>query len=278
MQDSSKNVQKNYFFKCFIFFMAITPPTSWWRHQMETFSALLALCVGNSPVTGEFPVQRPVTRSFGVVFDLRLNKRLSKQSWGWWFEKQSRPWWRHRNGYVILTTLRKISFFMMLKGPFMPIQSIVLNVWVWNVHFRSKASQLSLIRCNVFFILTISVSRVGGQSGGFTACGWLTKWVFAIWPMETFLILCYSFCKNLSDDSTSAMWKHHLIYWQRLYWNLAIKVIISMNNNFTCSDTPPMFLKTPGRATIASNSQNTSISPTVNERYNDIEHIFQYLI
>ena len=41
-------------------------------------SALLALCVGNSPVTGEFPPQRPVTRSFDVFFDLRLNKRLSK--------------------------------------------------------------------------------------------------------------------------------------------------------------------------------------------------------
>ena len=45
---------------------------------METFSALLALCAGNSPVTGELPTQRPVTRSFNVFFDLRLNKRLSK--------------------------------------------------------------------------------------------------------------------------------------------------------------------------------------------------------
>ena len=59
---------------------------SWLRHQMETFSALLALCVGNSPVTGEFPSQRPVTGSFGDFSDLRLNKRLSKQSWGWWFK------------------------------------------------------------------------------------------------------------------------------------------------------------------------------------------------
>ena len=42
---------------------------TWWRHQMETFSALLALCAGNSPVTGEFPSQRPVTRSFYVFFD-----------------------------------------------------------------------------------------------------------------------------------------------------------------------------------------------------------------
>ena len=52
----------------------------WWRHQMETFSALLAFCAENSPVTGEFPSQRPVTRSFHVFFDMRLNKRMSKQS------------------------------------------------------------------------------------------------------------------------------------------------------------------------------------------------------
>ena len=54
--------------------------TAWWRHQMEAFSALLAICAGNSPVPGEFPTQRPVTRIFDVFFDLRLNKRLSKQS------------------------------------------------------------------------------------------------------------------------------------------------------------------------------------------------------
>ena len=64
---------------------------------METFSAELAICAGNSPVPGEFPTQRPATRSFDVYFDLRPNKRLSKQSWGWWFETQSRPLWRHRN-------------------------------------------------------------------------------------------------------------------------------------------------------------------------------------
>ena len=52
---------------------------SWWRHQMETFSALLAICAGKSPVTGEFRAQRPVTRIIDVSFHLRLNKRLSKQ-------------------------------------------------------------------------------------------------------------------------------------------------------------------------------------------------------
>ena len=56
---------------------------TWWCHQMETFSALLALCVGNSLVTGEFSLQRPVTGSFDVFFDLHPNKQLSKQSWDW---------------------------------------------------------------------------------------------------------------------------------------------------------------------------------------------------
>ena len=73
---------------------------SWWRHQMGTFSALLAICAGNSPVPGEFPTQRPVTRSFDFNFDLCPNKRLSKQSWGWWFETLSHPLWRHCNGSI----------------------------------------------------------------------------------------------------------------------------------------------------------------------------------
>ena len=67
-------------------------------------------CAGNSPVPGEFHTQRPVTRSFDVFFDMRLNKRLSKQSWGLWFETLSRPLWRHRNdtadfgGYILIVS------------------------------------------------------------------------------------------------------------------------------------------------------------------------------
>ena len=55
------------------------------------------LCAGNSPVNGEFPAQRPVTRSFDVFFDMHLIKRLSKHSRGWWFETLSLPLWRHCN-------------------------------------------------------------------------------------------------------------------------------------------------------------------------------------
>ena len=58
-------ISPGFFFKLnFIFF----PNCPWWRHQIETFSALLATL----PVTGEFFAQRPVTRSFDVLFDLRL--------------------------------------------------------------------------------------------------------------------------------------------------------------------------------------------------------------
>ena len=49
------------------------------------------------PGIHRFPTQRPVTRSFDVFFDLRLNKRLSKQPWGWWFETPSWSLWRHFN-------------------------------------------------------------------------------------------------------------------------------------------------------------------------------------
>ena len=77
---------------------------------METFSALLAICAGNSPVPGEFPAQRPVTRSFDVIFDLRLNKPLSKQSWGWWFETLSPPLWRQSNE-VWIRYMRYVMIF-----------------------------------------------------------------------------------------------------------------------------------------------------------------------
>ena len=70
---------------------------TWWRHQMWTFSALLAIRAGDSSVTGEVPAQRPVTQSFDVFVDLRLNTRLRKQSWGWRFETLSHQLWRHCN-------------------------------------------------------------------------------------------------------------------------------------------------------------------------------------
>ena len=110
---------------------------SWWGHQMETFSALLAICAGNSPVHGEFPAQRPVTRSFDVFFDLRLNKRLSKQSWGWWFETLSRPLWRHCNDYMY------ICHDIMEQA----LVSIIACCWIEGKASFTPVIALSITRC-----------------------------------------------------------------------------------------------------------------------------------
>ena len=64
---------------------------------LETLGRLSALRPGNSPMTGKFPAQRPVTRSFNVFFDLRLNQHLSKQWRRRWFETPSGSLWRYCN-------------------------------------------------------------------------------------------------------------------------------------------------------------------------------------
>ena len=71
---------------------------SWWCHQMEIFSALLALCDGNSTGISRLPPQRPV--GFAVFFDLRMETLLSKQSRRWWFETPSRSLWRHCSVFI----------------------------------------------------------------------------------------------------------------------------------------------------------------------------------
>ena len=73
---------------------------SWFSHddviKWKHFPRRWPLC-GKFTGPGEFPAQRPATRSFDVFFDLRLNTRLSKQPWGWWFETPAWSLWRHRN-------------------------------------------------------------------------------------------------------------------------------------------------------------------------------------
>ena len=87
-------------------------------------------CAGNSPVTGEFSSQRPVTRSFDIFFDLRLNKRLSKQLRHRWFETPSCLSWRHCNALLIsLKLCWKIDF---------------IQQWCWEwSHQRRIVQQLS---------------------------------------------------------------------------------------------------------------------------------------
>ena len=77
----------------------------WWRHRMETFTALLALCAGNSLPTGIFPSPKPVTRNFSVLFDVRPNKRLCKQSRRRCSETPSRSLWFYCNDRILVEAL-----------------------------------------------------------------------------------------------------------------------------------------------------------------------------
>ena len=93
----------------------------------DIFRVTRPLC-GNSPVTGEFPTQRPVTRSLSVFFGLSLNKRLNKQSRGWWFETPPRSLWRHcdvRSNWM--------EFYATASSPFLSrINNIYLERFSYN--------------------------------------------------------------------------------------------------------------------------------------------------
>ena len=142
-----------------------SPLRTWWRHQMDTFSAFLAICAGNSPVPGEFPTQRPVTRSFDVYFDQRPNKRLSKQSWGWWFKTPSRPFWRHRNVSVRLPCVTA-AFQMLRPCKQKPITEIFICLLSRSVAEQADTTKyiaalylsLYLVCFVILFILQCSVA------------------------------------------------------------------------------------------------------------------------
>ena len=70
-----------------------------WKKKIRVTSPLCGEFTG----PGEFPSQRPLKRNFDIFFNLRLNKRLSKQPWGWWFETLSSLWRRHYDAIVIMT-------------------------------------------------------------------------------------------------------------------------------------------------------------------------------
>ena len=107
---------------------------------METFSALLVFVRGNSPVTGEFPARRPMTRGFDIFFNLCLNKRLSKQSWGWWFETPSGSLWCHFNVLIffgLLWTFMSTQRGLWFKRPFPRTESSAKPSCSWLKHITN---------------------------------------------------------------------------------------------------------------------------------------------
>ena len=101
---------------------------------------------------GEFPTQRPVTRSFDVLFDLHLNKRLSKQPWGWWFETPSWSLWRQRNVSHASNTTFMSSIKVINKIPYSGTFCVSipdkLNCTTFCVSIRSLKMNSTLINDN----------------------------------------------------------------------------------------------------------------------------------
>ena len=160
---------------------------TWWRHQMETFSALLAICAGNSPVTGEFLAQRPVTQKLWCFFDLRLNKRLSKQSRGWWFETPSCPLWRHRNErrHILKST----------QNIFVPLRYCLPNT-VWRIAmFWIHIIFIHYVRCWFSFESQFRAAILGVQSCTseydviFVYCGSILWFVLLIQTLLAYLCI-----------------------------------------------------------------------------------------
>ena len=143
---------------------------------METFSALLAISAGNSPVTGEFPTQRPVTRGFDVFFDLRPNERLSKQSWGWWLETLSIPLWRHRNALTESLRPRLMSLLLFCCTDLVSVEA--RNTWI--SHYNGPISSTPRLHVGLFSVpnpsIKTRISKFCKRSAGKTPRS-LYQWV-----------------------------------------------------------------------------------------------------
>ena len=104
---------------------------SWWRHQMETFSALLALCAGNSPVTGEFPAQSPVTRSFDVSL-------ICASIHGWANNRKAGNLRCHRAHYDVTVSSADCTFRHASFPRILDFQQVFAN----NTTFSKRLSRL----------------------------------------------------------------------------------------------------------------------------------------
>ena len=125
------------------------------------------LCPGNSPVTDEFPSQRPVTRNFDLFFDLHLNKRLNKQSLGWWFETLCAhydvaviEWWDH--GKPSLVTMSVVTAWGHRSAWQQRLPAVMASSQFSCLVIANKLGHFHLISMTIFIT---HMSR-------YTCCGW----------------------------------------------------------------------------------------------------------
>ena len=131
----------------------------------DIFRVTGPLC-GEFTSPGEFHAQRPVTRSFDVFFDLRLNKRLSKQPWGWWFEMSSCSLWSYCNDHAKFATGRQIAVWrikQIAKGA--PVIWLCTSLWWQHLVLGS------LINNNIHWPISFPLKKQYEQPGNCTlAC------------------------------------------------------------------------------------------------------------
>ena len=122
-------------------------PYSWFWSQIHMFVLLMYaiyMMMSSNGNIFRWPFVRnsPVTLRFDVFLDLRLNKRLSKQPWGWWFETPSRTLWRHRNGHLyIRSSIQPGCRWKLALASWNRLISLkCVSPWKWN---RSRNYQLA---------------------------------------------------------------------------------------------------------------------------------------
>ena len=106
----------------------------WWRHQMETYSALLVICAGNLPVPDEFCVQRPVTRSLvSSLIYARIN--------GWVNNREAGDLKRHRAHYDVIVMRNKIMYVVPWWTVYKHTRMLIWCLFPSLLHNSSKKHQ-----------------------------------------------------------------------------------------------------------------------------------------
>ena len=144
--------------QCFMDCLTIVIHIRKWRFMMTSsngniFRVTGPLC-GEFTGPGEFPTQRPVTWRFDVFFDLHLNKRLSKQPWGWWFDTLSWSLWRHCNVIAWIVMVMSWRLFVMQNKACYPLKLKPCS------YIQKYQTQLYICRstatlCQGFFVLCV---------------------------------------------------------------------------------------------------------------------------
>ena len=152
----------------------------WFGYIIMTTSSNGNICGRNSPVTGEFPSQRPVTQSFDVFFDLRLNKRLREPSRRRWFGTPSCSLWRHCNDAMAPSLLRiygRDGMIMIYLYNLKMCVCVLLLTMPFSLLFSTKKNEtLHTIYDLLLQTLTLSSSNHDSDNVWNNICDWLHQY------------------------------------------------------------------------------------------------------